>query len=79
MEIGGIRDPTSSEGEEEGQVAEQRRERRKTREVTMEVRRAQRDQLLKEHREVSRNITLEEQEVRELRKQLEERWHQKQQ
>eukprot|EP00965_Chrysotila_dentata_P087609 2892160-Pleurochrysis_carterae.AAC.1 len=48
-ELGVIVDPTSSEGEEEGDIAERRRQRRKEREVEMGKRRIQKNRLYSEY------------------------------
>eukprot|EP00965_Chrysotila_dentata_P112010 3704038-Pleurochrysis_carterae.AAC.1 len=52
-DLGAIVDPTSSEGEEEGEVAERRREKRAEREKEMGKRRAMRDKLRAEYLESS--------------------------
>eukprot|EP00965_Chrysotila_dentata_P044664 1484579-Pleurochrysis_carterae.AAC.1 len=57
---GMIVEPTSSEGEEEGEEAEQRRAKLKEREVEMEEKRAQREELHKNYIEASRDITVDE-------------------
>eukprot|EP00965_Chrysotila_dentata_P060627 2008798-Pleurochrysis_carterae.AAC.1 len=71
-DLGVIVDPTSSEGEEEGETAERRRQRRKEREVEMGKRRAQKDKLYSEFLEEKRNIGLDEQVVRDMRQNYEE-------
>eukprot|EP00965_Chrysotila_dentata_P120209 3975355-Pleurochrysis_carterae.AAC.1 len=67
-ELGTIVDLTSSEGEEEGEIAEQRRARRKEREEVMAKKRSQKEDLHREYQESQRHITLDERVVRELRR-----------
>eukprot|EP00965_Chrysotila_dentata_P162973 5382036-Pleurochrysis_carterae.AAC.1 len=71
-DLGVIVDPTSSEGEEEGEVAERRRARRREREVEMEKRRTRKDELYREYQESKRHIASEEGVVRDMRKTYEE-------
>eukprot|EP00965_Chrysotila_dentata_P148619 4907497-Pleurochrysis_carterae.AAC.1 len=71
-DLGEIVDPTSSEGEEEGDVAEQRRERRREREVEMRKRRIQKKKLHEEYLESRRHIRVEEQVVKDMRRRYEE-------
>eukprot|EP00965_Chrysotila_dentata_P227758 6196201-Pleurochrysis_carterae.AAC.3 len=71
-DLGVIVDPTSSEGEEEGEVAERRRAKRNEREEEMGKRRTQRDKLYREYQESKRNIALDERVVTDMRKTFEE-------
>eukprot|EP00965_Chrysotila_dentata_P114479 3783500-Pleurochrysis_carterae.AAC.1 len=70
MEV--IVDPTSSEGEEEGEAAERRRARRREKEVEMGKRRTQKDRVYREYLESKRNITLDERIMKDMRKTYEE-------
>eukprot|EP00965_Chrysotila_dentata_P065056 2156844-Pleurochrysis_carterae.AAC.1 len=71
-DLGPIVEPTSSEGEEEGEAAEQRRTRRKERETEMVGKRAQKEEMHREYLESSRNITVDERVVRDMRRRYEE-------
>eukprot|EP00965_Chrysotila_dentata_P160766 5308859-Pleurochrysis_carterae.AAC.3 len=73
-DLGVIVDPTSSEGEEEGDVAERRRARRAEREAEMGKRRAQKDSMYREYMESKRNIALDDRVVMDIRKTYEEQW-----
>eukprot|EP00965_Chrysotila_dentata_P138697 4587858-Pleurochrysis_carterae.AAC.2 len=78
-ELGAIVDPTSSEGEEEGHIAEQRRTKRKEREEVMAQRRSKKEDLHREYQESIRHITLDEGVLGELRRKYEARLEQKKQ
>eukprot|EP00965_Chrysotila_dentata_P069613 2299463-Pleurochrysis_carterae.AAC.1 len=71
-DVGVIVDPTSSEGEEEGEEAELRRARRREREVEMGKRRLQKDRVYREYLESKKHIALEERVIRGMRKTYEE-------
>eukprot|EP00965_Chrysotila_dentata_P262381 6214553-Pleurochrysis_carterae.AAC.1 len=78
-ELGAIVDPTSSEGEEEGEAAEKRRAKRAEREKEMGKKRALKKKIHEEYQESSRNITVDETVIRDIRRMYEERLEQKKQ